>query len=61
MANKSGIHINPAHKGLFTREAKAHGKSVQGYAAYVLTHKSSEPAAVVKRANFARNARKFKH
>lgn len=61
MANKSSIHINPKHKGLFTKEANAHGMAVQAFASYVLAHKSKEPAAVVKRANFARNAKHFKH
>ena len=61
MANKSGIHINPAHKGEFTAKAKAAGMSVQAYAAKVLKPGSGASASTKKQANFARNARKFKH
>lgn len=49
------IEINPAHKGLFTQEAKEHGMSVAGFAAKVLANKDQYSAAVVKRANFAHN------
>jgi hypothetical protein len=59
--SKYGIHINPAHKGEFTRKAKAHGESVQEYAAEVLKPGSKASAATKKQANFARNAKKFKH
>ena len=61
MANKSGIRIKPSHKGLFTAKAKANGMSVQAYAAKVLKPGSKASAATKKQANFARNARKFKH
>lgn len=61
MANKSGIHINPKHKGEFTAKAKRAGLSVQAYATRVLSHPKQYPAATVKQANFARNATKFKH
>jgi len=56
--SKSGIHIKPSHKGRFTAKAKAHGESVQGYAAKVLADPSASPATK-KQANFARNARKW--
>lgn len=61
MANKSGIHINPAHKGAFTKKAKAAGMSVQGFASKVLSNKSNYSPSTVKQANFAKNATKFKH
>jgi len=57
----SGIHINPGHKGEFTRKAKAHGESVQEYANEVLKPGRKASAATEKLANFARNAKKFKH
>ena len=57
----SGISINPAHRGDFTRKAKAAGMSVQAYAAQVLKPGSKASAATKRQANFARNARKFKH
>ena len=50
------IHINPKHKGEFTAEAKAHGKSVHQFAEYVMHHKNKEPVAVRKRASFALEA-----
>lgn len=50
-----GIHIKKSHEGLFTKEAKEHGQSVQGFASKVLANKDNYSPAVVKRANFARN------
>ena len=60
MANKSGIHINPANKGKFTAKAKAAGMGVQAYARKVLASKNASPATK-KQANFARNAKKWSH
>ena len=60
MANKSGIHINPAHRGEFSAKAKKAGMSVQQYAASVLKPTSKASAATKKQANFAKNAAKFK-
>lgn len=57
MAGKS-IHIKPSHKGLFTAEAKAHGETVQQYADSVLSNPKASPA-LKKRAQFAKNAKKF--
>lgn len=57
---KGGIHIKKKNRGKFTKSAKAAGESVQEYAAKVL----SDPNATSlqkKRANFARNAAKWKH
>ncbi len=59
--SKKPININPAHKGEFTRKAKAHGESVQEYASDVLKPGSKASRATKKQANFARNAKKFKH
>jgi hypothetical protein len=61
MAKKKGIHINPAHKGEFTAKAKKHGESVQEYAAEVLKPGYKAYPATKKQANFAKNAKKFKH
>lgn len=54
-----GIHIKKSHRGLFTKEAKAHGIGVQEFASHVLANKDKYSPEVVKRANFARNAAKF--
>lgn len=54
-----GIHIKKSHRGLFTKEAKAHGMGVQEFASHVLVNKDKYSPEVVKRANFARNAAKF--
>lgn len=48
------IHINPAHKGLFTKKAHAAGKSVQEYA----SEKASSGGKLGKEANFARMAKR---
>ena len=58
---KDPIHINPAHKGEFTAKAKKAGMSVQEYAKKVLAPGSKASEETKKQANFARNARKFKH
>lgn len=57
---KSGIKIKPSHRGLFTAKAKRAGMSVQAYARKVLANPKAYPAATVKQANFARNAKKWK-
>jgi len=61
MANKSGIHIKPENKGKFTAKAKKAGMSVSAFAAKVLKEGSHASAETKKQANFARNAKKFKH
>nr|DAQ48761.1 MAG TPA: capsid protein [Caudoviricetes sp.] len=55
------IHIKPSKKGTFTAAAKKHGKSVQSFASQVLANKEDYSPAMVKKANFARNAAKWKH
>lgn len=56
--NGSGIHIKEKNKGKFTASAKAAGQSVQEHAKSVLNNPN---ALQKKRANFARNAAKWKH
>lgn len=53
------IHIKPSKRGTFTAAAKQHGKSVQAFASQVLAHKENYSPAMVKKANFARNAAKW--
>jgi len=62
MAKKQDpIHINPAHRGEFTKKAKAHGETVPEYANEVTAPGSKADAATKKQGQFARNARGFKH
>ncbi len=58
--NGSGIHIKEKNRGKFTKSAKAAGESVQEHAAHVLSDPNATPLQK-KRANFARNAAKWKH
>lgn len=55
------IHIKPSKRGTFTAAAKKHGKSVQGFASQVLANKEDYSPAMVRKANFARNAAKWHH
>ena len=55
------IHINPKNKGKFTSSAKRAGMGVQEFARHVLANKDKYSPTLVKRANFARNAKRFKH
>ena len=56
-----GIHIKKSKRGTFTAEAKRRGISVQELAARILANKSKYSSAMIKKAVFARNARKWKH
>jgi hypothetical protein len=56
-----GIHINPKNKGKFTASAKRAGMSVQQFANHVLANKEDYSSTQIRRANFARNAKHFKH
>jgi len=56
-----GIHIKPSKKGTFTTAAKKHGKGVQEFASQVMAHKENYSPAMVKKANFAKNAAKWHH
>ena len=60
MRSKNKIHIKESKRGTFTAAAKKAGMSVQAYAKKVLADKNASPA-MKKKANFARNAKKFKH
>ena len=55
------IMIKKSHKGLFTAYARAHGVPVQTMASRVLANKDKYPASRVKQAQFAHNAKSFKH
>lgn len=59
LAKGGGIHIKPSKKGTFTAAATKHGKSVQAFANQVLANKENYSPAMVKKANFARNAAKW--
>ena len=54
------IHIKKKNRGKFTKSAKAAGESVQEHAAHVLSDPNATPLQK-KRANFARNAARWKH
>ena len=54
------IHIKKANRGKFTQSAKRAGMGVQEYASHVLANKDKYSPTLVKRANFARNASKWK-
>jgi hypothetical protein len=57
---KSGIEIKSENEGKFTRWAQARGMSVQDAASKVMANKDEYPPAVVKMANFAKNAAGWK-
>jgi len=61
MMKSGGIHIDPSKRGTFTAAATKHGKSVQAFASQVLANKENYSPAMVKKANFARNASKWHH
>ena len=61
LADGGRIHIKPSKKGTFTAAAKKRGMEVQEFARKVLANKDAYSPAMVKKANFARNATKFKH
>lgn len=55
------IHIKKENRGKFTKSAKEHDMGVQEFATHVLNNKDKYSPTLVKRANFAKNAKKFKH
>lgn len=55
------VRIKPSKRGTFTKAAKQHGMSVQGFANRVLINPSKYSAAMRKKANFAHNAAGWKH
>lgn len=58
--NGGGIYIDPSKKGTFTSAAKSHGMGVQEFASRVLSNKDDYSTAMVRKANFARNAAKWR-
>lgn len=54
------IHIKPENKGKFTASAEKHGEGVQTYAKEVVGNPNASEVQR-KRAQFAINARKWKH
>lgn len=56
---KKKIFIKKKNRGKFTKSAKAKGRSVQEHARAVLNDPKAS-ATQKKRANFARNAKKWK-
>lgn len=59
--NGGSIHIAHSKRGTFTAAATKHGMGVQEFASRVLRNKDSYSPAMVKKANFARNASKWNH
>lgn len=57
---KSGIHINPEHKGLFTKKAQEAHQGVQEFASHVLANKEDYPLSTERQAQFAKNAKSWK-
>lgn len=57
---KSGIHIKKENEGKFTASAKAAGESVQEHAHNVVNNPNATTLQK-KRAQFAINAKKWKH
>ena len=53
------IHIKPSKRGTFTKAAKQHGMSVQGFANRVLRNPNKYSVAMRKKANFAHNVSKW--
>ena len=60
MKNGSKIHIKKKNRGKFNASAKAAGQSVQEHARSVMNNPKATPLQK-RRAQFAINAKKFKH
>jgi hypothetical protein len=60
-ADGGGIHIKDSKKGTFTAAASRHNMGVQEFASKVLANKDDYSSAMVKKANFAKNASRWKH
>jgi hypothetical protein len=62
MKGKSGIHINPEHKGEFTAKAHHYGMTPAHYAQVVMNAPEGKYSPETRRqANFAKNAKNFHH
>lgn len=55
------IRIKKENRGKFTEPAKKAGMGVQEFASHVLSNKNRYSTTLVKRANFAKNAKSFNH
>lgn len=55
------IHIKDSKKGTFTAAATKHGMGVQEFASKVLSNKDDYSPTMVRKANFARNSKHWKH
>lgn len=55
------IRIKKENRGKFTESAKKAGMGVQEFASHVLSNKNRYSTTLVKRANFAKNAKSFNH
>lgn len=55
------IHIKPSKRGTFTKAAKSRGLGVQEFASKVLSNPDDYSEAMRKKAQFAKNASKWKH
>lgn len=60
-AEGGGIHIKHSRRGTFTAAASRHDMGVQEFASKVLANPDDYSPAMRKKANFARNASKWKH
>lgn len=59
VANGGKIYIKPSKRGTFTAAAKQRGLGVQEFASKVLANKDNYSTAMVRKANFAKNASKW--
>lgn len=57
---EGGIYIKPSKRGTFTTAAKKRGLGVQAFANQVMSNKDGYSPAMVKKANFAKNAAGWK-
>ena len=55
------IQIKKKNKGKFTESANRAGMGVQEFASHVLANKDKYSTTLIKRANFARNSKTWKH
>lgn len=61
MAKRKKKFLATLKEGAFTAKAKAHHMSVSAYASAVLSGRIKASTTTKRQANFARNARKWKH
>lgn len=61
LAKGGNIHIDKSKRGTFTAAAKRHDMGVQEFASRVLANRDDYSPAMVRKANFARNAASWNH